>query len=315
MRVYEDPAALRPAEFTSPVVTVGVFDGLHAGHRELLSELRAWAARAAGESVVITFRAHPRAVLSRSGPTHITSLQHRLLLLEREGIDACILLDFTPELGRMSAEEFTRVFLVERLEAKGLLMGFDSRIGRGGEGTPEMMVGTGERLGIEVRRFDAVELEGEVVSSTRIREHIIAGRLEMAGEMLGRAVTVLGTVVRGEGRGRSLGFPTANLDLHHEARPPAGVYAAEALLEEERMPALVSIGSRPTFHPGAGTEIIEVHIPGFEGDLYGRDMEVRFLAKIREQRDFPGAAELIERMKEDARELRRLTGRKDTQAP
>ncbi len=306
MRTYEDPTGLHPGDFANPVASVGVFDGLHTGHRKLLSELRGWAAQLNGQSVVVTFRAHPREVIARSGPTYITSLPHRLLLLEREEIDVCVLLDFTRELAATSAEEFSRRFLTERLGLKGLLMGFDSRIGRGGEGTPEVMTGIGEKLGFEVRRFGPVEFDGDVVSSTRVREEIIAGNLEAARNMLGRRVTVLGTVVEGEGRGHKLGFPTANLDLHHEARPPSGVYGAIAVFSDTQRPALVSIGRRATFHPDSAGEIIEVHIPHFHGDLYGHDMEVRFIAKIREQRHFGSAAELVERMKKDAQELQRL---------
>lgn len=306
MHTYENPAEVNPAEFASSVVTVGVFDGLHLGHQALLSELCKLAARLGGQSIVITFRVHPRAVISKSGPTYITSLQHRLLLLEREGIDACLLLDFTPELACMTAEEFSQVFLVERLNAKTLLMGFDSRIGRNGEGDAAKMDIIGNRLGFDVRSISAVKVNGEIVSSTRIRDYILAGNLMMAEKMLGRPVTVLGTVVKGEGRGRKLGFPTANLDLHHEANPTAGVYGAFALFADFKMPALVSIGSQPTFHPENTNQAIEVHIPGFEGNLYGTIMEVRFIAKIRDQCDFGEPAGLVARMKKDVHELEQL---------
>lgn len=313
MRTYDDPARLRPEEFRSPVVAVGVFDGMHVGHRRLLAALRDWAAGTGGETVVVTFRSHPRTVITESGATFITSLPHRLLMLERERIDACVLLTFSPELARMSAQEFARDFLIARLGLKGLLMGFDSRLGRGGGGNLDRMRELGRQLGFEVRQFQAVKVDDEVVSSTRIRELILAGKLARAQRMLDRPVAVLGTVVKGEGRGRDLGFPTANLDLHHEARPPSGVYAATAVLEDEETPALVNIGTRPTFHAG-GAEVVEVHIPGFDGELYGRDIEVLFLAKIREERSFASTQELIERMKKDAQELKRLLRQKSTQA-
>jgi riboflavin kinase/FMN adenylyltransferase len=308
MRIYEDPCVPSPSDFSNPIATVGVFDGMHVGHVALISELRAWAAQGSRESVVITFRAHPRAVVADSGPTHLMSLQHRLMLLEREGVDACLLLAFTPELAATGAEEFAREYLKRRLGATGLLMGFDSRLGRGGEGTPETMREIGARLGFEVRTVGAVEIDGAAVSSTRIREHVLAGELAKAARMLGRPVTLLGTVVRGEGRGRKLGFPTANLDLHHEARPPAGVYGAIAVVGEKEAPALVSIGKRPTFHAPEADETIEVHIPEFHGDLYGRDMEVRFLAKIRDQQAFDSAEELVKAMREDSGELKRIIG-------
>ncbi len=315
MRLYEDPSIITPGLFTKPVATVGVFDGLHRGHQALLAALRAWAGEIGGESVVVTFRRHPRAVISNSGPTHITSFPHRLLLLERQGIDACVPLDFTPGLADTGAEDFARAYFADKLGIAGLLMGFDTRIGRSGEGTPPVMSAIGRKLGFEVRTLDAVKHEGQVISSTRIREHILAGNLPEAEEMLGRPVTVLGTVVRGEGRGRKLGFPTANLDLHHEACPPAGVYGAVAIFDTTEKPALVSIGSRPTFHGEGSDEIIEVHIPGFDGDLYGKEMEVRFIARIREQRTFDSATKLTGQMRRDAAELEALMrSRKDDTA-
>jgi len=308
MRVHEELDTLSLADFTNPIATVGVFDGLHAGHIKLISELRAWAKETGGESVVVTFRVHPRAVTAKSGPTHIMSLPHRLMLMAREGVDACVILDFTPELAAKSAEEFSREFLAGKLGIRGLLMGFDGRIGRGGEGTRERMAKLGKESGYEVRRVDAVMHGGSVISSTRIRRHIIAGELDEAQAMLGRPVSVLGTVVRGEGRGRKLGFPTANMDLHHEARPPIGVYAASAVFGESEMPAVVNIGRRPTFHKDGADETIEVHIPGFDGDLYDREVEVRFLRKIRDEKKFTGADELVERMRRDVEELRKITG-------
>jgi riboflavin kinase/FMN adenylyltransferase len=306
MHLYEDPSRITPGLFIHPVATVGVFDGLHRGHQALLSALCEWSEEIGGQSVVLTFRAHPRAVISSSGPTHITSLPHRLLLLERQGIEACVVLDFTRRLASTSAENFAREYLCGKLGIAGLLMGFDTRIGHSGEGTPLLMTKIGRKLGFEVRRFDAMKHKGRVISSTGIREHIIAGNLREAEEMLGRPVALLGTVVRGEGRGRKLGFPTANLDLHHEACPPSGVYGAIALFGQTEKPALVSIGNRPTFRSMEMEETIEVHIPGFDGSLYGTDMEVRFISRIRDQHAFDRPEDLIERMQQDALELERL---------
>lgn len=312
MRIYDNPSELKPEDFRRPVTAIGVFDGMHVGHRGLLGAMRDWATELGGETVVVTFRSHPRAVISKNAATFITSLRHRLLMLEREEIDACVLLAFSPELARMSPEEFSREVLVARIGIRGLLMGFDSRLGRGGEGDLNRMQKLGKELGFKVRQFGPVQVDGLPVSSTRIRELILAGKLDLAERMLGRPVTVLGTVVRGEGRGRDLGFPTANLDLHHEARPPTGVYAATAIVNETEMPALVNIGTRPTFHPADAVEILEVHIPGFNGELYERDIEVIFLAKIREEREFSSTQQLVERMKRDVKELKHLTRQKST---
>ncbi len=315
MRVYEDLSKLTPKDFSNPVATVGVFDGLHVGHQQLLLALKDWATECGGESVVITFRTHPRAVLAKSGPTFIVSLHHRLLLLEREGIDATVVLSFTTELAEVSAEQFSRKYLKKRLGLKGLLFGFNSSVGRKGEGDYPLMRKLGEALGFTVRQSEAVKLDGQIVSSTVIRGDIVQGRLKQAERMLGRPVAVLGTVVKGEGRGMRLDFPTANLDLHHEAYPPGGVYAALAIFSGKSMPALVNIGTRPTFHPGESAETIEVHIPGFTGNLYGAEMEVQFISKIRRERSFASAEELRERMRKDRDELLRIVSENSPEAP
>jgi len=282
-------------EFRHPVVTFGVFDGFHLGHQKIVSELVRWARERQGEAVLLTFDRHPERVLTGKPPSMMTSLPHRLLFFERAGVDVCIVLKFDKGLAETPAETFLRETIASRIGAKGILIGFNSAFGRGGEGTYDFLRSRAPELGLEVRVVGPVAVNGEPVSSTAIRRAIVEGDLAKARRMLGRRYSVLGTVVEGSGLGARLGFPTANLDLHHEIRPPAGVYAGFALLEGGRRDCLISIGTRPTFQRegiASGEVTIEVHILGWSGDLYGTDLEVEFVQHIRDQIAFPDAEQL-----------------------
>jgi len=289
-----------------PVVTLGTFDGVHLGHQAVLDETVSWAHEQGGEAVVLTFATHPRAITSGESARFITSLKHRLLLMERRGIDAAFILDFDRKLAAMPAEEFVQKYLVEAIGARGVVMGYNNRFGREGKGDADLLRTLGRDAGFEVRQPGPVAVNGSPVSSTAIRQAICTGDLQLAQRMLGRRVSVLGTVISGEGRGRKLGFPTANLDLHHEAHPPAGLYAGQTTLEGRRWHALVSIGNQPTFHAPAAPVIVEVYIVDYSGNLYGQEMEVHFLARLRDQLQFDSADELIAQMNADVEEARKI---------
>jgi len=280
---------LSPALFHRPVAAMGVFDGVHRGHAAVLAETAALADAVGGEPVAVTFDPHPRVVVEGKGPGTLTSLPHRLRLLARAGAAAAVVLRFDAALRERSAEWFLEEVLLARMGIAGLVLGPDLHFGRNRRGDPAMARAFLEPRGVPVRSVDRVQGRGGPVSSTAIREAVRAGDLERAAEMLGRPVSVLGTVVRGDGRGASIGFPTANLDLHQKIRPPAGVYAGRASLADgRRLPCLVNVGGRPTFHPEAGEETVEAWIPGFAGDLYGQEVEVSFLLRLREERKFTG---------------------------
>lgn len=317
MRRFLGLESFDPAGLSRPIVTWGIFDGVHRGHQKLLAELAAWARQAGGQAVVLTFDPHPRSVLEHRAVPFLTSLEHRLLLLERNGADATLVVNFNRAFANQSAEEFFRAQLVGRLGVRCILLGESASFGKGRLGNPDVLREVAAGVGVEVRTSAPLLADGAVVSSTAIRRELELGNLGRAAAMLGRPVAVLGTVVRGAGRGRTLGFPTANLDLHHEARPPVGVYGTRTRLrtpEDARIfLSLTNIGTCPTFDRGGGgrggggggggggrpTERVEVHLLDFEGSLYGQDLEVEFLFKIRDERRFDGPSSLVAQLERD----------------
>lgn len=288
MITHHGISGLQPGRFHRPVVTIGVFDGVHRGHRTLLTCARMLASRIKGELVVITFDVHPRAITTGRPPPLITSLRHRLVLLEREGVDQTIVLEFTPEMREMPAERFVEQILVERIGVQAVVMGYDSHFGHNREGNYELVRRMLAPRAIPVEQVDAFSLKsGEVVSSSAIREAVARSDLTAAARLLGRPPALYGIVVPGDGRGHHLGYPTANLDLEGELRPVRGVYGGWVLLDGRVRPAAVNIGGRPTFRPeGADEDTVEVHIVGYTGDLYGRPLEVFLLGRIRDERRF-----------------------------
>jgi len=281
------------------VVSVGVFDGVHLGHQAILAENVAHARSLTALPTVVTFRHHPKQVLLGHAPRTLTSLEHRPELFRRAGIAHTVVLSFDEALRNVPAAEFAREFLADGLGARRFVLGFDNKFGRGREGTPERL----REWGYDVVVVPKVLVAERPVSSTAIREAVELGDLAGAARMLGRPVAVYGDVVPGDGRGRTIGFPTANLDLHHELHPPPGVYACRARLlprgltgpandpGQRRHPAVANVGYRPTF-AASGAErgvapLVEVHLLDFAGDLYGRHVELEFHAFLREERRFP----------------------------
>ena len=291
---------INSGDLSSPTVTTGVFDGVHRGHAKIITELTRWAhSKPGSDAVILTFDRHPRVVL-RNEKTHlITSLAHRLRLFARLGVDAVVVVHFDHDFAALSAEDFVRQVLVDQLGAQRILLGEDHRFGHGRRGDLALLEKLGPTLGFEARAVHLEELGDDlVISSTEVRKAISEGQLEAARGMLDRRVSVIGEVVTGDGRGRTLGFPTANLDLHHEARPPRGVYLGTATqlgaLGAEDPPttglqlALVNIGRRPTFHPEANVDLVEAHLLDFDDDLVGTTLEVTFLKRLRDEQRFDG---------------------------
>lgn len=306
MRRYVGRQALARRHFRRPVATIGVFDGLHRGHAHVLEHLRAFAARLGGESVVVTFDTHPMAVIAGAPPRAILSTEHRLLLLERLGVDAAVVLPFDREVRTTPYERFTREVLVEGLGIRGLLFGYNSNFGHRGEGTPAALAPLAATHGFEIVEAPAIQAEGRPISSSRIRDAIEAGRFAEAAAMLGRPHTLYGTVVAGAGRGRTLGFPTANVDLAGEIVPPAGVYQVVAQIDGERYAAVANLGRRPTFSdsdPLPVAPLLEVHVPGLGRDVYGARIEVEFVRKIRDERRFDSREALAAQIRADVASL------------
>jgi riboflavin kinase/FMN adenylyltransferase len=296
------------------VVSVGVFDGVHLGHQAILAQNVEHARALAASPTVVTFRDHPKRLLLGHAPRTLTSLEHRLELFRRAGIRRCVVLTFDERLREIPAERFTRESLVGQLGARRFVLGFDSKFGRNREGTPERL----RALGFDVVVVQKVLVADRPVSSTAIREAVELGDLESASRMLGRPVAVYGDVVAGDGRGRTIGVPTANLDLHHELHPPAGVYACRARIvtregeteDPRRHLAVANVGVRPTFAGQDGAKparpLVEVHLLDFSGDLYGRHLELEFLDFLREERRFPGVDALRTAIAADIERARAL---------
>jgi riboflavin kinase/FMN adenylyltransferase len=320
-----DRRDLPPASEKGSVVSIGVFDGMHLGHRAIVRANLARARELGAAATVVTFREHPKKVLLGRAPRTLTSLQHRLELFRRAGIEHAVALTFDEELRATPAEDFVRDFLVAGLGARSFVLGFDSKFGKDRRGTPEFV----RALGHAVEVVPRVVVGERAVSSTAIREAVELGDLDAAERMLGRPPALYGDVVHGQHVGTGIGFPTANLDLHHELHPPPGVYACRARLlaqggpdrsapggasdgnGERRWPAVANIGWRPTLGgepPSLPT--VEVHVIGFAGDLYGRALEVEFLARLRDEQRFAGLDELRAQIARDVERARELIARR-----
>jgi len=292
------------------VVSIGVFDGIHLGHQAILAANLAAARAGDLEPTVVTFRRHPKRVLLGRSPRTLTSLQHRLELFRRAGIEHTVALRFTPDLRAMDVREFVERIAVRGLAVRRFVLGFDSKFARDREGTPERL----REMGFAVDVVPEVRVGGKAVSSTAIREAVELGDLELAARMLGRRVSVLGRVIHGNQLGRKIGFPTANLDLHHELHPPPGVYAV--VVRPNGNPAngartthrgVCNIGFRPTV-AGAPPALpqVEVHLLDFKGDLYGERLEVGFAARLRTERKFRDLDALKAQIQLDADEARTI---------
>ena len=296
----QEPCADRPS-----VVTLGVFDGVHRGHAAVIGRVIQRARGTDRQAVVVTFDRHPTTVVAERREPVITSLQHRLRLFEDMGVDLALVVVFTPRVAETSAEDFVRGVLWRRLRAKVVVLGFDCRFGCRREGDAELCRRMGEELDFEVEVVPPLLVDGEPVSSTAIRQAIQQGAFERAERLLGRPFSLYGTVVPGDNRGDELGYPTANLDLHHEIVPPDGIYVSRALPDGEPLPAVTSVGRRPTFYrdPDAET-VVEVHLIDWSGNLYGRDMEVQFVRHLRGQRTYDTVEALREQMARDVAQVR-----------
>lgn len=248
-------------------------------------------------AVAVTFDIHPRSLFT-TPPKMICSLEHRLVLLERLGLDAAVVLSFNLELAQVKASDFLRGFLVGRLGAQGLVMGERGRFGRKGEGTVDMVNSSG--LPIWARKVESICHDGIPVSSSAIRSAVLRGDLSTAEAMLGRRVSVLGTVMPGKQLGRELGFPTLNIDPHHELHPPSGVYATLSRCGDTYWKSITNIGHRPTIDRlDPGDILIETHLFNYAGNLYNQNVEVAFIQKIRDEMRFNSLNELKERIAED----------------
>ena len=295
--------------------TIGFFDGVHQGHQYLLRRLVDEARQAGLLSCVITFDRHPRQVLQTDYcPRLLTTFEERKELLAQTGIDLCVILPFSPEMAALSAKDFMKDILLDRIGVKRLYIGYDHRFGHNRSEGFEDYVRYGEEMGMEVLQNDAFALspstdeavEQESVSSSSIRKALLQGNVDEARMLLGYPYFLSGKVVDGEHEGRKMGFPTANIDVTCKEKllPAPGAYVVEVSIEgeEKALPGMMNIGTRPTF--GENNLSLEVHVLDYSGNLYGKMLTVSFLERLREEHRFVSTEELREQLMSDAQQVR-----------
>ena len=294
-----------PAGAEGTVVTVGTFDGVHVGHRDLLHRLAARAAQRRTASVLVTFEPHPLEIVNPVlAPPLLTPGIEKLAAVADTGVHHAVVLPFTRALAALPAAAFVEQILLERLAMRELLIGYDHGLGRGREGDAAALRALGQRHGFTVQVVDAVQVDGEPVSSTRVRRALAAGDLSAAARLLGRRFAFDGTVVAGEGRGRALGYPTLNVQLRDARKllPPGGVYAVLAETPRGSFGGMMNLGPRPTF--GEETTTLEVHLFDVGGDWYGLAVRVQFVARLRDTVKFASADALVAQLARDAEHAR-----------
>jgi riboflavin kinase / FMN adenylyltransferase len=299
MKVIFDAAALDPGP--RPVcAAIGVFDGVHLGHQHVLRQTMADAASHQAVSVVVTFDRHPNAVVAPAHvPPLIYPLDKKLEVIASLGVEAAYVIRFDKAFSQIPGEQFVRGLARDFGRIKGICVGDGFMFGAGRSGNAALLRKLGDELGFALHALRDVQLDGQSVSSTRIRDAVRAGDFALAGRMLDRPYSLRGTVIQGEHLGRKLGFPTANLDVTGLLTPPPGVYAAEGLLGAARHRAAANIGLRPTVHSADPQLHVEAHLLDFEGDIYGKALELVFVKKLRDERKFPTLDALRAQIAED----------------
>lgn len=317
-----------PSSEPKRCLAIGNFDGVHIGHQGVIRTLRETARKVRGLAAILTFENHPRTVLNPAhAPSLLTCNDERFSLLARLGVTACFLVRFTKRFSRLSAEDFVREVLVKRLNVHTVYLGSNARFGRGREGDARLMKALARRFGFRFHPIPSFKVGKEVVNSTRIRALISQGKLKKAEQMLGRKPTLTGVVVSGEQRGRSLGFPTANLNIQSGVLPPRGVYIVKAdmvhysrrIVKEGFIPCertvrtgltgLLNVGYRPTFHRRKIVTLVkvipEVYLMNFSGKLYGKLLKLHLIKHLRREKKFNDAADLIHQIRRDVRAVRK----------
>jgi len=293
-------------DFRGSFVTIGNFDGVHRSHQFICRKLSSEAKKAQAKSLVITFDPHPKMILHPDiRPFYlITTLEEKLERLEACGIDGALIIPFSLDYSRTTAEEFVRVFLGQKLAIRKIIIGHDYTFGRGKQGNSDYLMATGREMGFAVEVVDAVKSGEDIISSTLIRKTIIKGDLQRAAALLGRFYNIAGVVVSGKGRGTGLGFPTANIEPEKELLPPAGIYAVFVNVAGRRYQAALNIGEKPTFDDYTFT--IEVYLLDFSGDLRGKRINTEFVEKLRDIVKFDSPEKLKEQIAADVEKTRSI---------
>jgi len=287
--------------FKKTCAAIGIFDGVHRGHQYLIKELLSTARRLKVKPIVITFSPHPAHVLRPDLKLgYLTSLSDRFRLLKGLGIVACVVVHFNRSFASIEPQKFIKDILVKKLGVKAIFVGEDFRFGKDRNGDIALFQSFASEYGYEIHAVPALKQGREIISSTRIRKAVSEGKLTEAARLLGRLVFVSGAVVKGSERGKGLGFPTANIAYEADILPPQGVYAVRMIIGKKSYPAMANLGMRPTFDKKNIELHLEVHIFDFSKNIYGQQVQVEFLKKIRNEKEFPNPQALIQQIQKDA---------------
>lgn len=299
----------------NPVVTIGIFDGVHLGHIQILNRLKSVATEMKGETVVVTMWPHPRLVLGKH-PEEIhllSSLDEKISLIERNGIDHLVVLPFTREFANLSYDEFIRVYLVDGIHARSIVVGYNHHFGKDRKGGFEQLKENAAKLNFSVERLMPVIIDHKSVSSSVIRQLISEGNVYEGNRLLGYNYTIEGRVVEGKKLGRLLGFPTANIEMTYSGKliPLSGVYAAKVELGNKLFKGMLNIGVRPTIIEQIHNLTIEVHILNFMNEIYGKSLKLQFIKRIRDEKKFKNTDELIDQLMLDKLETEKILDKRN----
>jgi riboflavin kinase/FMN adenylyltransferase len=288
-------------------LAIGVFDGVHRGHQAVISTSADHARAASGTPVVVTFDPHPEKVLRPEGAPHLlTATEHKIALIRALGVEHLLIISFDKQFAATEPEEFVQKLIAHSKPLREICVGHEWSFGKNRRGNLDLLKGLGADSNFDVVGIPPVKINGAVVSSTAIRQAIEKGDFAKAAEMLGREYSVLGTVAHGDNLGKKIGFPTANLSAHSEQFPPNGVYAAEARIDSELHPGVINLGVRPTVSSGKSERVLEIHLFDFNRDIYGCDVEVRFLKFLRPEKKFEDLDALVQQIRQDVEQARQL---------
>ncbi len=286
-----------------PVVTIGTFDGVHLGHREVISELKRLSSLSGGDSVIFTFEPHPRLIISPQEDSLrlLSTKNEKIKLMEKIGIDHLVIYPFTEEFSRLSYDQFVSTVLVGKMKIASLVVGYDHRFGQGRKGNFNSLESLSSKLEFKVEQLSELFVDNQVVSSTKIRSALEAGDILTANHFLGYQYTLSGKVIKGQQLGREIGFPTANIDTNDQYKlvPGDGVYAVMVEWEGKRYKGMLNIGIRPTVNHNADHKTIEVYIFDFDKDIYDSEIALFFIEKFRDEQKFDGLAQLQKQLIND----------------
>jgi riboflavin kinase/FMN adenylyltransferase len=289
-------------------LAIGVFDGVHLGHQAVISTSAKHANMADGTPVVVTFDPHPEKILRpKAAPHLLTATRHKIALIRELGMEHLLIITFDKQFAATEPEDFVQQLVKHSKPLREICVGHEWSFGKNRRGNLELLKKLGAKFDFKVVGIPQVTVNGELVSSTTIRGAVEAGDLAKAAAMLDRDYTILGTVVRGDNLGKKIGFPTANLSAHNEQFPPNGVYFAEAKLDGIIYPGVVNLGYRPTVATGRSERILEIHFFDFERDIYGKDLELRFIRYLRPEKKFESVEALVRQIDLDVKLARELS--------